>query len=176
MYATPDYKGLGASVSYAFGTKAGETGQNKWSAAAMYFHGPFAATLAYQQVKFDTTPDDMAGIAGFRNQQALQAGMTYDFRVVKLFGQYQYIKNTITGGNLTSNGGQLGVSVPLGGGRVMASYAYTKNSGTASRSTWALGHDYDLSKRTDLYAAYLNDKVSGLDAGNTFGVGMRMKF
>lgn len=178
MYATPDYKGLGASVSYAFGNKAGETGQNKWSAAAMYFHGPFAATLAYQQVKFDTTPDDMAGIAGFRNQQALQAGMTYDFRVVKLFGQYQYIKNTITGGNLTSNGGQLGVSVPLGGGRVMASYAYTKNSGanTSSRNTWALGYDYDLSKRTDLYAAYLNDKVSGLDAGNTFGVGMRMKF
>ena len=104
--------------------------------------------------------------------------MTYDFRVVKLFGQYQYIKNTITGGNLTSNGGQLGVSVPLGGGRVMASYAYTKNSGanTSSRNTWALGYDYDLSKRTDLYAAYLNDKVSGLDAGNTFGVGMRMKF
>ncbi|VVE41087.1 porin [Pandoraea horticolens] len=92
--------------------------------------------------------------------------------------RYQHIKNTITGGNLTSNGGQLGMSVPLGAGSVMASFAYTKNSGMndTSRSTWALGYDYDLSKRTDLYAAYLNDKVSGLEAGNTFGVGMRTKF
>ncbi|EON13651.1 porin [Pandoraea sp. SD6-2] len=178
MYATPDYKGLGASFSYAFGNKAGEMGQNKWSAAAMYFHGPLAATLAYQQVKFDSTPDDQAGITGFRNQQALQAGLTYDFQAVKLYGQYQYIKNTITGGNLTSNGAQLGVSVPLGGGSVMASFAYTKNSGMndTSRSTWALGYDYHLSKRTDLYVAYLNDKVSGLEAGNTFGMGMRTKF
>lgn len=178
MYTTPDFKGLGGSVSYAFGNKAGETGQNKWSAAAMYFNGPLAASLSFQQVKFDVTPDDQAGITGFRSQQAVQAGLTYDFQVVKVYGQYQYIRNRIISGDMTSNGGQLGVSVPLGGGSVMASYAYTKSSGASdvSRNTWAVGYDYRFSKRTDVYAAYLSDRVSGLSTGNTFGVGMRTKF
>nr|WP_224788858.1 porin [Pandoraea terrae] len=178
MYTTPDFKGLSGSASYGFGNKAGANGQNKWSAAAMYFNGPLAATVAYQQVKFDAAPNDQAGIPGFRNQQAVQLGLTYDFQVVKLYGQYQYIKNTVTGGNVTENGGQLGASVPLGGGSVMASYAYTKSSGASdvSRNTWAVGYDYNLSKRTDVYTAYLSDKVSSLTRGDTFGVGIRAKF
>src|SRR5262249_55986998 len=104
--------------------------------------------------------------------------LTYDFQVVKVYGQYQYIRNRIVSGDMTSNGGQLGVSVPLGGGSVMASYAYTKSSGASdvSRNTWAVGYDYRFSKRTDVYAAYLSDRVSGLSTGNTFGVGMRTKF
>lgn len=130
----------------------------------MYFNGPFAATVAYQQVKFDSQPDDLAGMTGFRSQQAVQLGATYDLYVVKLFGQYQYIRNNIAGGGVSENGGQLGVSVPLGNGSVLASYAYTKSSGASNvnRKTWALGYDYPLSKRTDVYAAYMNDKVSTL--------------
>ncbi|VVE08440.1 porin [Pandoraea pneumonica] len=178
MYTTPNFKGLSGSVSYAFGNKAGETGQNKWSASALYFNGPFAATVAYQQVKFDSVPDDMAGMPGFRSQQAVQLGATYDFQIVKLFGQYQYIRNNVTGGGVSENGGQLGVSVPLGNGSVLASYAYTKSSGATNvnRKTWALGYDYPLSKRTDIYAAYMMDKVSTLSTGNTAGGGIRMKF
>ena len=70
------------------------------------------------------------------------------------------------------------MSVPLGGGSVLASYAYTKSSGTSNvnRKTWALGYDYNLSKRTDIYAAYMNDKVSSMSGGDTFGGGVRMKF
>ena len=90
----------------------------------------------------------------------------------------QYIKNTINTGDAKSNGGQLGVSIPVGPGSILASYAYTKTSGAVDvkRNTWAVGYDYALSKRTDVYAAYFRDKVSDLSSADTFGVGIRAKF
>jgi len=41
-----------------------------------------------------------------------------------------------------------------------------------------LGYDHNLSKRTDLYAVYMNDKedVKGWKAGNTYAFGIRTKF
>ena len=61
---------------------------------------------------------------------------------------------------------------------MLASYAYSKDSGgfDQNRKTWALGYDYPLSNRTDVYAAYLYDKISGESHGDTFGVGFRAKF
>ena len=44
------------------------------------------------------------------------------------------------------------------------------------RNTWAVGYDYSLSKRTDVYAAYMRDKVTSLSSADTFGVGIRAKF
>ncbi|MDC6255104.1 porin, partial [Ralstonia solanacearum] len=81
-------------------------------------------------------------------------------------------------GDTKANGGQLGVSVPVGAGSILASYAYTKTSGAVDvkRNTWAIGYDYALSTRTDLYAAYFRDKVTSLSTADTFGVGMRAKF
>lgn len=178
-YTTPDFRGLTANLAYAFGNKAGQAGQNKWGGNLLYFHGPFSATLAYQQVKFDNTPGDLnSEIPGFSSQRALQLGAAYDFRFVKLYGQYQYIKDTITGGNISMNGGQLGVSVPLGTGSVLASYAYAKSTGASDtrRNSWALGYDYPFSKRTDVYAAYFGDHISGLSSGRTYGVGIRTHF
>jgi predicted porin len=179
MYSTPSVHGLSANVIYGFSGAPNHSGQNKWGANALYFHGPFSATVAYQQVDFDSTPGDLDSLApGFRRQQAAQAGAAYDFGFAKLFAQYQYIRNVVSGGDVTMNGGQAGVSVPLGNGKVMASYAYTASSGASDvkRNTWALGYDYTLSKRTDVYAAYFSDKVSDLSRGDTFGVGIRSKF
>lgn len=130
-------------------------------------------------MRYDGAPGDLNSlVAGFARQTAGQLGATYDFGVVKLYGQYQYIKNTISTGDAKSNGGQLGVSIPVGPGSVLASYAYTKTSGAADvkRNTWAIGYDYSLSKRTDVYAAYFRDKVSDLSTADTFGVGIRAKF
>ncbi|OAI64311.1 porin [Ralstonia solanacearum] len=179
LYSTPDFNGLSANLIYGAGEQAGHNGQNKWGGSLLYFHGNFAATAAYQQVRFDASPGDLDTIvAGFRRQDAALLGATYDFGVVKLYGQYQHIKNTISTGDTKANGGQLGVSVPVGAGSILASYAYTKTSGAVDvkRNTWAIGYDYALSKRTDLYAAYFRDKVTSLSTADTFGVGMRAKF
>lgn len=177
QYATPDFGGFQASGTYSFSNTAGQFGQNKWSLGGNYFNGPLSATLTYQQIKYDAVVGDLSAI-GFTSQRAVLAGAAYDFKFVKLFGQYQHIQNRIVTGNVNMNTGQLGVSVPLGTGSVLASYAYTKSSGASNvrRNTWAVGYDYPLSKRTDVYAAYLNDKISGLSSGNTLGGGVRLRF
>ena len=104
--------------------------------------------------------------------------MAYDFDFAKLFAQFQYVKNTITSGDITMKGGQFGVSVPVGGGSLLASYGHTRSSGASEgrRNSWALGYDYQLSKRTDVYAAYYSDRLTDLSRGDTVGVGMRTRF
>ncbi len=178
-YTTPNFNGLTANLIYGFSNEANKSGSNKWGGNAMYFNGAFSATLAYQQNKFNNRADDLESIIpGFRQQRAAQLGMAYDFEFVKLFALFQYVKNAIHSGDISMKGGQLGVSVPMGGGSVLASYGHTRSSGASEvkRNSWALGYDYKLSKRTDVYAAYYSDKVTDLSRGDTFGVGIRTTF
>jgi predicted porin len=39
-----------------------------------------------------------------------------------------------------------------------------------------LGYDYNLSKNTDVYGVFMNDKVTGLSSGTTLAAGVRMRF
>lgn len=193
VYSTPNFGGLTANFIYSFGESAGNSSKNKWGGNVTYFSGPFAATVAFQQVKFDSTPFDLTNppttpnantpyIVGFDKQSAVQAGASYDFKMLKVFLQGQYIKTNV---NANANGdikhidGQGGVSVPVGAGNALASYSYGRVLNEVSsfkRNTFALAYDYNLSKRTDVYAAYYYDKITGLEHGDSFGVGVRHKF
>ena len=46
----------------------------------------------------------------------------------------------------------------------------------ADRASYGVAYTYALSKRTDLYAVYMNDKRTGVDSGNTLAVGVRHRF
>ncbi|WP_149137720.1 porin [Cupriavidus campinensis] len=185
VYSSPTFGGLTVNLIYAFGEQPGGTGQNKWGANVTYFSGAFAATAAFQQVKFNIVPGDVsappAALAAFDKQTAAQFGLSYDFGVAKLFGQAQYIRTATNGtqGDIRHANGQVGASVPVGAGNVLASYAYanTRNDTAAiGRHTAAIAYDYKLSKRTDLYAAYFYDRVTGQSHAETFGAGMRHRF
>ncbi|WP_118181785.1 porin [Paraburkholderia phosphatilytica] len=183
QYSSPDFNGLTGSVMYGFGNNAADNGLKKWSAQALYFHGPFAATAVYQYVNFNTsvpasTTDLTDLVSGMKSQSVAQLGVSYDLKFVKLYGQYMYTYNDQQLGSWHVNTAQGGVSVPLGTGTVMASYAYSRDRGglDQTRQTWALGYDYPLSKRTDVYAAYMNDHFTSQSTGDTFGVGIRAKF
>ncbi len=122
LYSTPNFGGLSANLIYSAGEKAGAAGKNKWGGNLMYFNGPFAATVAYQQVRFNAVPDDLSS-AGLSRQDAVLGGITYDFKVVKLFAQGQYIKtkaSTAASGDIKHTNGQVGASVPVGAGNVLA--------------------------------------------------------
>lgn len=179
QYDSPKYNGLNFTGIYAFGNAAGQTGQNKWGGTVQYSVGNFSFVAAYQQVKFNFVPNDLDSVApGFSSQQAAQVGGSYDLGFMKFYAQYQYMNDVIEPVSAHSNGGQFGISVPIGAGRAQASYAYTKMVGSieSTRNTWSVGYDYNISKRTDVYAAYLMDRVTGLSTGNTFGVGVRTYF
>ncbi|MGI4860748.1 MAG: porin [Janthinobacterium lividum] len=179
QYTTPDYNGFNASAMYGFGNAAGENGQKKYSAQFLYFHGAFAATGVYQYVNFNDTAGDLSSlVTGYKSQSVAQAGLSYDLKYVKFFAQYMYTHNDITAGSFHINTESGGVTVPIGPGYVMASYAYSRSNGGLDQThkSWAVGYDYPFSKRTDVYAAYLDDRYTGMSSGNTFGAGIRVKF
>ncbi|WP_153098789.1 porin [Paraburkholderia hayleyella] len=180
QYSSPDFKGLSASAMYALGNTPGQNGAKKWSAQFTYSGGAFAASGVFQYVNFSQNPGDLAALtASMKSQSVAQLGLTYDLAFMKLYGQYMYSKNDRSSqGSWHVNTAQGGVSVPAGTGKILASYAYSHDSGglDLTRQTWALAYDYPFSKRTDLYAGYLNDHISGQSNGNTFGAGIRSRF
>jgi predicted porin len=62
----------------------------------------------------------------------------------------------------------------------LLSLAHTKKDepllADIKRRTTAIGYDYALSKRTDVYLIGLNDRVTNLANGNTVAAGMRHRF
>lgn len=180
LYSTPVMGGFSANALYALGEQAGSLGSSKWGGNVVYFGQEFSATVAFQQVRFNTNPVADTGVpSGFRYQSAVTAGAAYDFKIVKAFAQGQYIKNSITSDDVTTKQGQAGISIPIGAGSLLASFAFAKTTGgpeTQLRKTGAIAYDYNLSKRTDLYVAGIVDEVGNLSLGTTFGLGIRTKF
>jgi predicted porin len=73
-----------------------------------------------------------------------------------------FVTNITANTQQDANSWQFGLHYRLGPGRIMASYAH-QNDRTASNSDanlYAIGYDYNLSKRTDIYtvAAQINNK------------------
>ncbi len=173
-YGSPDFGGLSVSLLGNAGEgAAGATGKN-FGGNALYFAGPFAATAAYQQVKNGA----FGAPAGWSSQDTWQVGASYDFTLVKLFGQYSRVKNKAsaeTKTKLTS----VGASVPMGLGKVLLQYGNANadfGATAVTNKTLTLGYDYNLSKNTDLYAVWMNDKLTAKTAGNTVATGIRLRF
>lgn len=177
LYSSPSTGGFSFNLQGALGE--GTQPGNNVGANVLYFGGPFAATVAYQQVKQGLsgfTPAIQS--AGFEYQRSAQLGLSYDLTVVKLFGQYSQVKTKATVDTKSTIYG-FGVSAPVGPGKVLAQYGNAKAEFPTSEvvsKTLTVGYDYWLSKNTDIYALVMNDKLTGLDAGNTIAVGLKLKF
>ncbi|VWC03715.1 porin [Burkholderia lata] len=179
QYSTPDLGGLSGAAMYAPGNEPGENGAKKFAAQAQFARGALALGAVYQYLNFSAAPGDLGKLLkGFRSQTTAQLGASYDLRIVKLFGEYTYVANTLAGSNFHVNMLQGGVTIPVGIGRILASYAYSRDNSALdqARSTASISYDYPLSKRTDVYAGYLYDRVSNLSTGCTYGAGIRTRF
>ena len=139
-----------------------------------YGAGPLGLNFAFQQVD----------IADADKQTAMLFSGAYDLGMAKLFAQYQEIKRDTGAVNAKDKSFQLGASVKLGAGSVLASYGNVKTSDNvaltadAKRNTWALGYDYYISKRTDLYAAAFETKLQNPATvkSSVVGFGVRHRF
>ena len=191
IYSTPNFNGLSANIHYQLGEVAGDSGKKNIGANLLYFHGPFALTAFYfdAQVANPNQPGAIldptaapVNYASVDRQKAWMLGGSYDMKVVKLFATYQHSKDdSTTAADMTDKTWSLGASAPLGAGAVLFDYAQTKRNGALvgadlKRDTASIGYDYNLSKRTDLYAIYMSDKVSTADREGSFGLGIRHKF
>ena len=173
-YASPFFSGASFNLLGNLGEGAANAKGKNLGANVLYFGGPFAATLAWQQVKNGVFPVP----AGFSAQDTIQGGVSYDLGAVKLFGQLGNVKTKATT-NVKTNLTQFGASAPVGGGKVLASYGTAKTTvgpASSTNKTLSLGYDYNLSKNTDVYGVFMNDKTTGLSSGTTLAAGIRMKF
>jgi predicted porin len=134
-----------------------------------YSSGPLSLTASAQKVLVGP------GISASEPGQKLGfvAG-TYDFGPAKFYASYGKFENV--SGKRTGMP-QLGVSIKAGSGNILASVVKSNaNFVGGDRTSMAVGYDCFLSKRTDLYVAFLTDKLPSASRGNSFGVGMRTRF
>jgi predicted porin len=179
LYSSPSAGGVSFNLQGSLGEGAATTRGNSFGGNVLYFGGPISATFAYQRVKhgvFGTLPAVIT--TGFKYQDAATLGFAYDAKVVKVFAQAALVKTEADADTETQYIG-LGVSVPVGPGKVLAQYGqataeYPTNE--VENKTLTLGYDYYLSKSTDIYAVFMHDKLTGASNGNTVALGLKIKF
>lgn len=181
-YTSPNLGGFSAAVQYSLGEAAG--GANKRMGYSLtYGAGPLLVSLSGESVDKPTLPPPPVVPASNQKQgqDTVQLGASYDLTAVKLFAQWSQTQIDLPASTERAfRTVQLGASAPLGAGRLLFSVANTERQETAladvKRTTWALGYDHNLSRRTDLYAVVMGDKVTGLKNGTSVGAGIRHRF
>lgn len=180
-YESPVVQGFNAVAQMATKDTSSAGYGNSYTLAGSYNNGPISATLVY--VKAGTSPASATGgtLQTYNaNEKVADLGASYDFGAAKLFAQFTKISDRTNSDKDTIY--QVGVSVPVSEKIVaLASYGSLKNkdnSATASTSDRVLtiGADYILSKRTDVYAAFMNNQQTGLTSGQTFAAGIKHNF
>lgn len=167
-YSSPTLGGFrfGTTVTSEEGTSGVGNGGN-WSVGLSYGDGPFMASVVHQNVKKDTA-------AAVPDTKTTLFGASYDFRVAKAFLQYGEIENTTTNNRTNITGA--GVRVPVGSSAFIAQYSTMDLRVGADRDTLSLGYVHSLSRRTDLYAVLISDKLDGLSRGGGYSLGIRHRF
>ncbi|QNB16110.1 porin [Paraburkholderia tropica] len=172
VYQTPEFGGLTGSLQYSNAGIAGHAGQANYSANLLYFAGTFSATAAVQSLHTASL-----FLNGPTQQTAWLVGAAYRLEAVKLFFQYERVTDN---NELADDTVQAGTSAQVGTGSVLLSWAGTLRrpaQGPDLRwSTVALGYDYPLSKRTEVYAVWRYDTMTSVSSGNSLGVGIRTRF
>jgi predicted porin len=159
---------VSGEVAYGVGEVAGNTSANRQIGGRLgYLQGPLNIVLSHHNINNATA----TGAA-----KATVLGGTYNFGPAIAHLGYSVGKNNagavITADERTA---LVGVSIPTGVGRVMASYIRRDDRTSANRDSTqvAVGYIYPVSKRTSLYSSYAHVNT---DDVNNLNVGIRHTF
>ncbi len=167
VYASPSYGGFRFGVSGATKTGDAATDGENWGINASYVSGQLSASLVWQDVEKD-------GATPINDTRTVQFGAAYDFGVAKAFLQLGEVKNTTVPNTYRISG--LGARVPVGAGAFVAQWGQIDPTTGPDRNTVSLGYLHALSKRSELYAVAMRDKIDGLSTGGGYSLGMRHRF
>lgn len=171
QYATPTISGFRASIQHGFGEIAGSNSKGRTGASLTWDSGDLSLGAAG-----DTITNPLP--AGETKQTAVMLGASYDFKMVKLSGVWQRHEQKTLGNDYRIS--TLGATVPVGQATVTASWSHLTLDRAVgadlSRNTGAVAYDYFLSKRTDLYAMLVLDRMTDKDSGKSLVVGIRHRF
>jgi predicted porin len=191
-YETPNLAGLTATLQYAAKESAPNSDSNFFALGVAYNAGPLSVMGTYTSGGKSTEAVNGGSLAYPNTFKAANLNASYDFGVLKAFGQYtrfMYDSTSLqtvgTGtavltGIEKANVWQLGVSVPVtASGSVLASYGSAKYKAAADDATsriLSLGYDHALSKRTSAYAAVSTEKLTDNKGGRAIAVGVKHSF
>ncbi len=186
-YVTPSMSGLTATVQLAPGEKADGSEALSHGLGFNYSSGPFAVAAATQRLRGAESPK--LDLAAGQQQQFSLVSASYDAGVAKVFVEAGRIANKGYAANavkISTNLYQIGASVPLSKeGKLLVSWGSSTEKPNGGGTTVKTRHDigtiaYDhwLSKRTDVYVAYMfdNEKLANFQKGQSYLVGVRHAF
>ena len=196
-YQSPNWSGFEVRAIYGFGEvvyndttklKGDTSDAARYGIGGAYKNGPVDVALIYQGIaKNDTVAKD-DGVDGW------SLGGSYDFKVVKVFAQYQAEHNQLAGADIDKDLWTVGVRVPVSkAGTVVFEYVdasadlNTVGKQDLTAKGWGIGYEHAMSKRTTAYTSYgyiNNDNtkaafngVGVLDENSkAFSVGLRHTF
>ncbi len=166
-YSTPSFGGLTVSGAWALGEVNGSTSAGRTIGGNVeYKNGPIYVGVGFSDNKNGVGPytGEFAGLAatvapGAVSNKQYIFGATYNFGVA--YAGVTYIQNKNYAGVKTKP--LIGsVTVPFGAARIGLQLAQSKRDGGAKQTSFGLLGEYDLSKRTELYSAYVQCKNKGL--------------
>jgi len=145
-YSTPNMGGFTASVETALGEQTGNWRANRETGAAVtYASGPVYAGFSFYDV------GNSAGNGAAKKVYLL--GGTWDLGVIKLHALGQRVTGPST---LDHANFMAGLTLPVAGGNVLASYTRHNDRTSADQDAnqIGIGYLYPLSKRTSVYTAF----------------------
>jgi len=184
-YVSPTYAGFQFEGMYAFGGIAGSTSSgSSYGAAASYTNGGLGLAAGYFYSKTDSTKGYASTTADTNADAAINQGFSDYARslaIGRFGGQYAFGNFTVGAsysnvqykpvsglalftGTETYNAGSAYVNYQLNPATLLGlGYTYMKSTGvtSANYNEISLGSDYNLSKRTDLYAVFAYEKANG---------------
>jgi predicted porin len=172
-YTTPTLHGLSANFTYGFADTGTAAGMHNLGGVVNYTNGSFSTVAGAAQVEIGN------GITTAGPMESVElVGASYNLDVAKLYLTLDHTTTELSG--LRTTGVQGGATIPVGSNFIqiswMSSFEHSAARGSFRRDTAGIAYHYPLSKRTDLYAAYLYDRLTTASAGNTFGVGIKTSF
>ncbi|WP_395700776.1 porin [Aquabacterium sp.] len=156
-YKTPTFGGLNAEVSTGLGENQRK---NSKSANVQYREGAIWAGFGYDGLD--------------SNNRLLMGAGSYDFGSVKLLGSYTNVKGGLNG---DAKAWTTSVIVPTSFGRAYAQFGSLDPTGSNNNSKmFGAGAEYNLSKRTFLYANLGTAAKQTFTRTTTFDLGIKAGF
>jgi predicted porin len=171
-YTTPLMKGFRGTALYGLGEVAGKPGIGNLGLHGSYVNGKFLAAVSWQRLRVNISTPVPA------QQEAWLTGAAYDFGPVKLYGN---VEHTNIDGGQSNRLFDAGLSIPVSPTSAVwleaaQSRIEVPRAADTYRTTAALGYDYRLSKRTDVYAVYLYDRRTFAGSASNYAVALRHLF
>lgn len=178
-YVSPSLGGTVLQVQWA-PSEADGVG-SRLGASAFYSNGPLTLGLATEQIGANSVPASGPAAAVINHQVTWNLSGAYAFgfgRVSAGLINTQRDYTVVVDDRIRTV--QLGVTIPVGAGTVMAQVANSSQQADVgaevTRTTTTVGYSYAFSKRTDAYAVLMNDRFTGQTDGNSVGFGLRHRF